>query len=146
MNALQENLKRHLEEKKISANALEKRAGLKPSAVQNILQGKSKRPAAELLQAIASELDCAIEDLLVEEPGQKKETALAPNRASNRAPNWDLNLYIDALKTVQTITGAKKIPLDKAHTLKMVDEVYLYSVKANKKTADAAFADWLLSQ
>lgn len=136
MNALQENLKRQLEEKKISANALEKRAGLKPSAVQNILQGKSKRPAAELLQAIANELNCAMEELLSEETEKKQE----------KGAGWDLNLYTDALKTVQTIINTKKLSLDKVRTLKLVDEVYLYSVKAKQKTADKTFADWLLSQ
>jgi transcriptional regulator with XRE-family HTH domain len=138
MNALQENLKRQLEEKKMSAHALEKRAGLRPSAVQNILQGKSKRPAAELLQAIANELDCTVEDLLIE------GLSVQPERTP--ASHWNLNLYIDALKTVQAIINAKKTPLDKNQTLKIVDEVYLYSVKARQKTADKTFADWLLSQ
>lgn len=138
MNALQENLKRQLEEKKMSAHALEKRAGLRPSAVQNILQGKSKRPAAELLQAIANELDCTVEDLLSE--------GLSAQPEKSPASHWNLSLYIDALKTVQAIINTRKTPLDKNQTLKIVDEVYLYSVKARQKTADKTFADWLLSQ
>lgn len=138
MNALQENLKRQLEEKKMSAHALEKRAGLRPSAVQNILQGKSKRPAAELLQAIANELDCTVEDLLSE--------GLSAQPEKTAASHWNLSLYIDALKTVQAIINTRKTPLDKNQTLKIVDEVYLYSVKARQKTADKTFADWLLSQ
>ena len=50
--------------KNLTFYELQKKAGLKPHAVQNILRGKSQKPSAELLQAIARELGCTIEDLL----------------------------------------------------------------------------------
>ena len=53
-----------LRAKNISFYELEKKAGLRPHAVQNILRGRSKKPSGELLQAIAQELGCTVEDLL----------------------------------------------------------------------------------
>jgi transcriptional regulator with XRE-family HTH domain len=137
-NALQINLRRHLVEKKLSVYALEKRAGLKPSAIQNILQGKSKRPAAKLLQAIATEIGCRIEDLLSEEPRSAEQPA--------QAKDWDPKLYTRALSAVQAILDRRRISLTKEETLNYVNEVYLYSLNGPSREVDLRFAEWLLAK
>lgn len=48
----------------ISISILEKKAGVRPHAVRNILTGKSKSPSAVNLQAIADALGCTVKDLL----------------------------------------------------------------------------------
>ena len=53
--------------------------------------------------------------------------------------------FVQAL-AVRSIRQQHRLSLDKIRTLKIVDEVYLYSVKAKQKAADKTFADWLLSQ
>lgn len=138
-NPLQENLRWHLTQKKLSAHSLEKKAGLKPSAVQNILQGKSKRPAASLLQAIASEIGCTIEDLLEDESPQAH-----PQNAPTK--DWNLKLYANALHTVQALLEKKGLILSKEETLKCVDEIYLYSIKSSEEIVDERFADWLVGR
>ncbi len=41
-----------------------RKAGLKINVARNILRGQSKRPTAETLQAIATAMDCTVQDLL----------------------------------------------------------------------------------
>jgi DNA-binding Xre family transcriptional regulator len=135
---LQKNLKYQLAEKNMSANSLEKKAGLKPSAVQNILQGKSKRPAAELLLAICEELNCSIEDLVNDEPVKHK--------TSGPSKGWSPSLYMDALKKIQLALNEKKIEATKQETLELVDELYLYSRQGSLPSADKRFADWLVAK
>lgn len=49
--------------KNLSILMLEREAGLKNHAVRNILRGKSKRPSADILQAIADVLGCTVKEL-----------------------------------------------------------------------------------
>lgn len=134
---LQKNLRHRLEENNISANALERKAGLKPSAVQNILQGKSKRPAAELLIAISNELGCAVEDLLSE----KKDS-----RDQKGVKEWIPTLYVNSLRVVQLELERMKVNLEKQEVLALADEVYTYSVRGSTQFADKRFATWLVSK
>ena len=134
--ALQKNIRQQLAEKHLSVHAFEKKAGLRPSAVQNILQGKSKRPGADLLLTIATELNCTVEDLLQ----TKKAT---PKKNASYA--WSSQLYVDCLKTVQSLLDSKKLDLQKDEVLKIVDEVYIYSLKSSPSSADQKFADWLIT-
>lgn len=135
---LQKNLRHQIAEKKVSVHALEKRAGLKPSAIHNILQGKSKRPAAEVLIAVAQELGCSVEDLVRENAGA--------STASSSAQKWSPDLYMNVFKTVQDIFNKKEIELKKSQVLEIVEEVYLYSVQGSLSVADKRFAEWLINR
>lgn len=137
--ALQKNLLSQLKEKNMSINALEKISGLKQSAIQNIIRGRSKKPSADLLMAIAQALDCSVEDLL-------KSDHLHSPASSSIKKQWAPELYRDALKKVQSILDSKKIVSDKDHVLKTVEEVYLYSLEGNLPHADQRFAEWIVSR
>lgn len=136
---LQKNLSYLLKEKKISAHSLEKRIGLKLSAVQNILQGKSKKPSAELLFAIAKELDCSVESLLKDNLLSKEEKNLSTEK-------WIQNLYVESLDLVHLLIKKKELQITKNALLELAEEVYLYSLKGDSGTANRQFADWLVSR
>ena len=63
---LKDNLRSLIDKHNISVHALEKKAKLKIHSIQNILTGRSKKPSAETLQAIASVLGTTVEKLLSE--------------------------------------------------------------------------------
>ncbi len=58
ISSLAENIQMKLNEKKISITEFERSAGLKRSAVANILTGKSKNPTIEVVISIAKRLGC----------------------------------------------------------------------------------------
>lgn len=64
IESIQENLQTRMEDKDLSPHELERKAGLKESAVRNILSGRSSNPGIESLTAIADTLDCSIDDLV----------------------------------------------------------------------------------
>ncbi|MBA3239122.1 MAG: helix-turn-helix transcriptional regulator [Parachlamydiaceae bacterium] len=138
---LQQQLRQRLKDKGLSANALEKRSGLKASAVQNILQGKSRQPAATLLQTIATELDCSVADLLGETP--KKLFATTPEVTSHE---WNSKMYIETLHFVEKLLLDKNIDFSKELLLKYANEVYEYSMKGGQSGVDKHFATWLIDQ
>ncbi len=71
--------------KNLSIPTLEKKAELTNHSVRNIIRGRSLKPNAETLNAIARALGCTVEDLLEKElpqekvpPDQKQETTETP--------------------------------------------------------------------
>lgn len=64
VSSLAEKIQIKLHEQKISVSEFERSAGLKRSAVANILTGKSKNPTIEVVISIAKRLGCTIEDLI----------------------------------------------------------------------------------
>ncbi len=61
--SLQKNINFYLKKKNLSVFALEKEAGLKPGAVRNIINGRSKNPGVDLVFDIARQLGCSVEEL-----------------------------------------------------------------------------------
>jgi transcriptional regulator with XRE-family HTH domain len=149
---LQKNLRDRLTEKGISVHALEKRSGVKPSSIQNILQGKSKKPSADLLLAIAHELGCTVENLLQTDLSSPPETALLHKIDASRPifslkkEAWVPHLYVEALKKIQALLENKKLTPSKEVFLSLVEEVYTYSLKGNPPSVDERFAEWLISK
>ena len=144
-SSLQHQLRHRMQDMGLSANAIEKRAGLKPSAVQNILQGKSKRPAAMLLQAIANELNCSAADLLGETIpalGSDKNMKIKEKEKEE----WNSRLYVEAIQTVEEILAKNHIKASKEIILKYADEVYRYSLASGKEELDKHFAAWLIQR
>lgn len=134
-----------MKQNNISAHALEKKAGLKPSAVQNILYGRSKNPSIFILQAISKALDCSITDLIGE---QNIELSLTiPPSSPKKDILWNCELYLDSLESVSHFLKKKKCHhLKEKRILDYVDEVYMYSLKKGLKSADLYFTKWLIER
>ncbi len=137
-------IKNRLLERGMSAHALEKHAGLKSSAVQNILNGRSKNPSITIIQAIAQALDCSVHDLIGEVSYENKDDNPQINKLSSSP--WNLELYLEVFETVTSILKIKKINLSKEKILEIVDEVYLYAQKGNQDKPDAQFAMWIIEK
>lgn len=61
------NLTRLMRERRITAKALSRKAGLNPTAVRDILTGRSKNPRSSTLFGLAAALRCDVSDLVGEE-------------------------------------------------------------------------------
>lgn len=142
---LQKNLRDQLEKKKVTAYALEKHLGLKFSAIYNILQGKSKKPSADLILSIAQALECSVEELLQE----KKENfnlAAQESHQDLRSAKWVSSLYVESLNIIDKILKERKLELPKTPYLQIVEEVYIYSLEGGVFSVDEKFARWLINR
>lgn len=136
MTKLAQIIRHKLKEKRLSAHALEKLAGLRSSAVHNILQGRSKNPTLQTLQAISSALDCSMQELVDN----------AENPAKQSDIEWDFALYEKAVQLTYRLFQEHNINLNKQKTLAYIDEIYNYSLSANIDDIDQRFAEWLLNK
>ncbi|MBA3814578.1 MAG: helix-turn-helix transcriptional regulator [Alphaproteobacteria bacterium] len=64
MKSLARQLRAHISRSNLTVRDIERLAGLKRCALSNILEGKSKNPSLDTLQASAKVLGCSVSDLL----------------------------------------------------------------------------------
>ncbi|MGL5784905.1 MAG: helix-turn-helix domain-containing protein, partial [Alphaproteobacteria bacterium] len=119
-------------------STLEKKAGIRPSSLQNILQGRSKNPSIEILQLAASALNCTVSELLGEQ-NQYPELSQLQNKSS-----WDQQTYLYVIEQAAKVCRIHEIPLSKLEFLKGVEQIYTYSQSYQKNKLDADLIDWML--
>ncbi|MEN8236898.1 MAG: helix-turn-helix transcriptional regulator [Pseudomonadota bacterium] len=146
MNTLQQQLINRMQEKNLSAAELERKAGLKMSAVRNIIKGQSKKPSAESLIAISQVLECTIEDLFeVERAGSSGHVPMQKKEDPSE-PVEDLKfLAKTADKVIKLLSEADK-NCSFEEVFFFIQETYMYSLGSSYPEVDVAFAKWLISK
>lgn len=139
MGLLQKRLKEKMRAQGLSAHSLEQQAGLRASAVQNILSGRSKSPGIDTIAAIAKILECPIDALIKEEESFKSSSVASSHP-------WNGRLYSLSLELILKLFKTKGAPLSKEMALKYAEEVYAYSLNANRKVPDKSFAKWIVEK
>lgn len=153
MNKLSQKIKEKMIERNLSAHLLEKRAGLKPSAVQNIIYGRSKNPSIALIKAIANVLNCTVEDLISED-GKKSSNLSVPRvsggiffdkeKPDKKNYPWNQQLYLYCLRGVCDSIYQQNISIEKNDLLTVIEETYGYALDNNLQEPDLLFTNWLI--
>lgn len=148
MNGLQIKLQYLLNEQNLSPAELERKAGLKMSAVRNILTGQSKKPSGETLFFISRVLGVSVDELLDTDNIERTHNMHSPAVERNTPAVTDLDFY--QLASEKIIGLIKNNYTDKAFTstelAHFTKEVYSYSLKNTYPEIDEKFADWIISQ
>lgn len=151
---LKQSIKRKLVENNMSVSALERVAGLKQSAVQNILNGRSKRPSMLIIQAVSDALGCSISELLGEKEMTKKAERSVElsdafhgfykdaKRDEFMKQDWDLDYYLKCVALVHELQKDKH--LSKSQFDRIVEEIYYYSYRDGLDEPDQRYARRLL--
>lgn len=141
-------IKERITQEGLTVYSLEKRAGLKPNAVHNILSGRSKKPSINIIQAIAKTLNCTVSDLIGEgltTIAFQEENINTSNISSEYIKNREL--YIKCLFYFSSLLNKKKLWLPKTQLLDCIDEIYFYSLKKGlNKKIDPHFVQWLIDK
>ncbi|MBS0272535.1 MAG: helix-turn-helix transcriptional regulator [Proteobacteria bacterium] len=144
---ISQTIKDKISEAGISVHAFEKKAGLKQSAVQNILYGKSKKPSLHIMQAIAQALNCTVLELMEGEDENETVPETKEQQSSlETESSWNVDLYVEVLRTINTLAKKKRLLLSKDMMLDCAEEIYEYSLKNKKNKPDKHFADWLIEK
>lgn len=137
---LQEQIESRMHDKNLNARELERRAGLKISAVRNILSGQSKNPGIEVIAAIAKLLNCSTDELL----GLEQEKSKAESAKQKIISIWDYSLYENCLKEVHSYLQSKNVKPQAEQILFFIREAYIYSLEGKDKKADLRFIKWII--
>lgn len=132
---LQKNLEKIIKDRNYQITELERKAGLKKNNIYNILKGISKKPSAELLQAVADALGVTVKDLY--SPLVKVRDYLN---------NEDFELMEKVLKNIIEEVKNLKLKVTEVDLVNVVLEVFNYSRSEPKKELDKKFINWVLQQ
>ena len=138
MSALSLRIKKKLLEHNLSASALERKAGIRPSTLQNILQGRSKNPSVDVLQSVAQALGCSVSELF-------GETHALPETLI-KAEKWVPEMYVNATQAVWAACKKRQLEMSKKLFFQAVEQVYAYCSQYDKVLVDKDFADWVVMQ
>jgi len=140
---LQKNLRDILSKNNLSVSELERRAGLKQRAIQNILMGRSTNPGIDIISQLAKNLGCSIEELISEQTLDIKKSEKKPE-PPNHFP-WNPILFNNTFEFVNQFITEKKItpPINKV--LDCIREIYSYCFDNDKNVLDKKFAEWIVN-
>lgn len=141
---LAKQISARLTAKNLSVHMLEREAGLKAHAVQNILRGKSKKPSAELLQAVADVLGCTIKELLGNHDIFQEEELTKTKKEILEGSYDQPELLEEIIKMVNKKIQASKEQLTTQQVLTCVQEVYLNSLQKDPPYINKEFIDWYI--
>lgn len=121
----------------------ERKSGLTPGTINNIINGTSSNPTAETLNTLANAFGCSIDDLLDRNTNQASNNN---NSVALKSSVWKSELYIEISKELakEIEKGQIKINADKA--LLIIQEVYSYLIKKNKTSVDESLIGWVLDK
>ena len=143
---IQYNLKRKLSERKVSISEFEKEAGLKKSAVSNILIGRSKNPTVEVLSSIAKELSCSIEDLISSNSPQPKHV-YRDFFQEKTLTEQQLKTLAKASKIVAVESETRALELTIDTYMALVMEISFIAITSDEnKIEDKRFIDWIFDR
>lgn len=132
---LQKNLEKIIKERNYQVTELERKAGLKKNNIYNILKGISKKPSAELLQAVADALGVTVKDLY-------NPTAETRNYLNED----DFALIEKIIKNVIEEIRNLGLKVTEVDLVNVVLEVFNYSKPDSQKELDKKFINWILQQ
>lgn len=130
--------------KNLSIATLERSAGLKTHSVRNILRGKSKRPSAEVLQAVADTLGCEVRDLLTSHGLFHKGEDEASQKVLLDAPYKYKEVFYETVRTLNQRIDEKHLTLSIKQFLTCIETVYLHAMQSKGLEVDHTFADWFV--
>ena len=148
MKNLQIQLRSHISRSNLTVRDVERLAGLKRCALSNILEGKSKKPSLDTLQATAKVLGCALSDLVEGLEGEDtthfqlgledvQKPLVLPVRAS---------LLSEIIKMLDTCFKNISYEPNLEQFWQCVLRVYSYTLGSGESTPDPKFAEWLVNK
>ena len=144
MTPLQKKIRDFLDTNKLSISALEKKAGLKMHSVYNILNGTSKHPRTNKLEALAHFMGCSVRDFY--EDLSSTSGAKASTSTKEKTILWNPHLYLSIIKKLNAALDHKNISLDAQRVVTMAWEAYKYALINNLAEVDDRFINWLVNQ
>lgn len=140
--AIAKQISVRMKAKNFSILTLEREAGLKTHAVRNILRGKSKRPAADILQAVSEVLGCTVKDLLqTQEIFQEEELAESNDERLHTTYAYP-TLYVETVQFVNDILQQKGETATVKQAQTCFEEIYFNSAQKDPSKVDKEFGEW----
>lgn len=148
MKSLACQLREHISRSNLTVRDIERLAGLKRCALSNILEGKSKNPSLDTLQATAKVLGCSVSDLLDVDKAEDTFHFQAGLKEAQRP--LVLPVMTPMLCEIMTSLDACFKNINYEPNLEQfwqcVIRIYSYTLGSGESTVDPKFTQWLVNK
>ena len=142
--ALKEIIQQKLKENGLSINAVEKLAGIGTSSLRHFLNGRTKNPDLETLNALARVLKCDLPNLLGLNPKTLSEDQ-EKDQNINKPVNY--NLYIQVTSFVcDFLKEQKASSISNEVFLEALKKIYYFCLLQKNGILDKEFANWYIKE
>lgn len=128
-----------MKENSLSLGAIAKKSQVKKNTVYNIVAGLSKNPGIDAIEAIASALDCSIDELL-----GKTTTSHHLSNKKEKIYELSIDLFKNVLDFVVKQIEDKDIDISFNETMGIIKEAYIFSLQKNSGQISVSFIEWLI--
>jgi transcriptional regulator with XRE-family HTH domain len=148
MENLAHQLREHINRSNLTVRDIERLAGLKRCALSNILEGKSKNPSPDTLQATANVLGCAVSDLMEVKPGEDTTHFQAGLKEAQRPLVLPVRTPLLCEIMIQLDACFKDINYEPnlEQFWQCVIRVYSYTLGSGESSVDPKFTQWLVNK
>lgn len=148
MQNLARQLRTQISRSSLSVRDVERLAGLKRCALSNILEGKSKNPSIETLQATANVLGCSVSDFL--EVAEVEFNAGFQAGLEEVQKPFVLPVRVPLLCEIMTLLEKcfKNIGYEPnlEQFWQCAIRAYSYTLGSGESTIDSKFVEWLVNK
>lgn len=132
---LREKIIKNVKEHNLSVRKVEQLAGLGKGSLQNFLVARTKSPTLETLHAISEVIKSDLSELLG--IGFHKDFEQDPTEIN-------FELYFSVVEYVKQFLLNNKLPVNNKEFLKILKEIYYFSLSKKAGILDVEFANWYL--
>jgi len=135
-------LKQLMEEHKISLSDFSRKIGIGYPTLYQILESKNVHPRVSTLIPILKYFNITLEQLIGEEPLHETHAAKHKKKQEKEKTLWSHDLYLDCTKVVSKLLKKREGNMELPDFIKVVREIYAYSISNKLSLADERFAKW----
>ena len=147
LSNIKEKMRDKLNSQNLSITNLAKEAGLKRSAVSNILLDRVKKPNYAMIKAIAKVFECSHKDLVgVDEEEYNALNVRGVEVDPLRQTNWNSELYLNTVIAFNKFClHNTKSPTNLAKAQELINEIYNFHLQKqnNNNIIDQDFVKWI---
>lgn len=145
LDTLRARISSYLEENKMTIKALERKAGLKYGALNNIVYGLTTRTNIFLYAKLAKVMGCTVDELMGKRISAPPSDPLRSG-AKNSPSVPDGKMLLAHLDYILLACEERKVSLSPTQVCSILEQSYLFSVKEGQKQPDHTFVRWLLER
>ncbi len=141
-------LRKLMSDRSIATTELSKETNIPYPTLAQLLQGRSVHPKINNLIAIAKYFDVTI-DQLIGEQTLSSVTQIEQSLTSDTSdsPIWDHNFFSNSCDLFNKLIKEKKVKsISSEVALKIIKEIYIFSLERKIKKPDKQFAEWIVNQ
>jgi len=138
---IREQILERAKEKNLSILALGEKAGLKKSTASNIIANRSLNPQIETLVAIATALECTVNDL-INDPSDAKSQM----QKKQEDCEFAVTLFQEIVQRVINHLQVKKTNVTLNLVMAAIREAYVFFLTKKNKVVDPELVEWLIDK